>query len=139
MTGKRGHELKTGLPLALLVGGAVLLLGRAMQAQAPAPAKPSATVPGNVQNGKDLYLKYGCYACHNYAGHGGTAGARLVPMRRTVESFTAFVRNATTMPPYTVKVLSDAQLADVWAYVKTLPDSPPAKTIPLLNQLLNEK
>jgi mono/diheme cytochrome c family protein len=38
------------------------------------------------------------------------------------------------MPPYTAKVLSDAQLADIWAYVRTLPESRPAKDIPLLNE-----
>src|SRR5438874_2097497 len=30
---------------------------------------------GDVQKGKELYLKYSCYACHGYDGHGG-AGAR---------------------------------------------------------------
>jgi mono/diheme cytochrome c family protein len=88
---------------------------------------------GNGEQGKDLYLRYGCYACHGYAGHGG-AGPRLVPMRASVASFTSFVRNPPTMPPYTAKVLSDTQLADIWAYVKTLPQSPAAKDIPLLNQ-----
>jgi mono/diheme cytochrome c family protein len=92
-----------------------------------------AAAGGDVQRGKDVYLRYGCYACHGYAGHGGAA-ARLVPTRLPVTAFSAFVRNPATMPPYTAKVLSDAQLADVWAYVKSLPESPPAKSIPLLNQ-----
>ena len=93
---------------------------------------------GNSQAGKDLYLRYSCYACHGYAGHGG-AGARLVPMRMTLPSFTAYVRNPRQMPPYTAKVLTDAQLADVWAYIQTLPKSPLPKDIPLLIQMLNEK
>jgi hypothetical protein len=38
------------------------------------------------------------------------------------------------MPPYSAKVLWETQLADVWAYVKTIPESPPASSIPLLNQ-----
>lgn len=128
--------------LAPVVLGGVALSIATAEAQTstkPVPARAEAASAGSVPNGKDLYLKYSCYACHNYAGHGGTAGPRLVPMRRTVESFTTFLRNPTTMPPYSTKVLSDAQLADLWAYIRTLPESPSAKAIPLLNQLLSEK
>jgi ubiquinol-cytochrome c reductase cytochrome c subunit len=97
-----------------------------------------AQTPVNSKNGRELYISQGCYSCHNYAGHGGAAGPRLVPMRRTVESFTTFVRAPNAMPPYSPKVLSDAQLADIWAYIRTLPESPAVKEIPLLNQLLRE-
>ncbi|PYR15141.1 MAG: hypothetical protein DMF94_32835 [Acidobacteria bacterium] len=93
---------------------------------------------GNAQAGKDLYLRYSCYACHGYAGHGG-AGARLVPMRMTLASFTAYVRNPRQMPPYSTQALTDAQLEDVWAYIQTLPKSPLPKDIPLLMMMLNEK
>ena len=93
---------------------------------------------GNVQSGKELYLKYSCYACHGYDGHGG-AGARLVPMRMNPPGFTAYVRNPRQMPPYTAKVLSDAQLADLFAYIKSLPESPPASNIALLTRIINQK
>src|SRR6185295_3268604 len=79
---------------------------------------------GNPQQGKELYLKYSCYACHGYDGHGG-AGARLVPLAMTVTRFTAYVHNLPfSDTPSTEKVLSDAQLADLFAYVKSLPVSP---------------
>jgi mono/diheme cytochrome c family protein len=97
----------------------------------PARPSPSASPSPNVANGKDVYLRYSCWACHGYAGHGG-GGPRLVPGRLPLAAFTAIVRNPPTMPPYTAKVLSDAQLADVFAWLKTLPESPPAKDIPLL-------
>ena len=42
------------------------------------------------------------------------------------------------MPSYSAKALSDQQLADIWAYIKTLPDSPPAKDIPLIEELKAE-
>src|SRR5258708_6420082 len=99
-------------------------------------SNPAAT--GNAQNGKELYLKYSCYACHGYDGHGG-AGARLVPMRMNLPGFTAYVHNPRQMPPYTAKVLSDAQLADLFAYIKSLPESPAAKNIPLLIRIMGEK
>ena len=126
--------------LSILVAIACVMASKSgAMAQAPAPAaQTSAAAAGNAQAGKDLYLRYSCYACHGYAGHGG-AGARLVPSRMPLPSFTAYLRSPRQMPPYTAKVLSDAQVADVWAYIQTLPRSPAAKDIPLLNQLLSEK
>jgi len=94
--------------------------------------------PVDAQKGKELYLKYSCYACHGYDGHGG-AGARLVPLAMTVERFTAYVHNPRQMPPYTEKILSDAQLADLFAYIKSLPVSPAAKDIPLLSRIINQR
>src|SRR5579885_1919918 len=66
------------------------------------------------------------------------AGNPLNPMRMTQANFTALVRNPgapNRMPPYSAKVISDAQLADIYAYLKTLPDAPAAKDIPLLQQI----
>lgn len=108
---------------SVIVVAACVALGGESRAQ---------TAAGSVDKGKDVYLRYSCYACHGYAGHGG-ATVPLVPMRLPLPAFRAFVRNPPSMPPYTAKVLSDAQLADVWAYIKTLPVSPPAKSIPLLD------
>jgi ubiquinol-cytochrome c reductase cytochrome c subunit len=102
-------------------------------AQAPAAA-PS----GNAQSGKELYAKYSCYACHGYDGHGG-AGARLVPMRMNQPGFTAYIKNPRQMPPYTAKVLSDAQAADLFAYIKSMPESPSADKIQLLSRIINER
>ena len=91
-------------------------------------------IAADVAKGKELYVKYSCYACHSFDGHGG-AGARLVPMKLMQPVFTAYVRNSRVMPAYREKVMSDAELADVWAYLKTIPESPPAKSIALLEQL----
>jgi mono/diheme cytochrome c family protein len=49
--------------------------------------------------------------------------------------FTAYVRAPRLMPAYREKVMSDAELADVYAYIKSIPESPAAKNIPLLSQL----
>ena len=114
----------------------VAVVGAGLAVQATAQTQPPSA--GDARAGKDLYLRYSCYACHSYDGHGG-AGARLVPMRMTVERFTAYVHNPRQMPPYTTKVLSDAQLADLFAHIKSLPESPPAKNIPLLTRIINQK
>ena len=120
------------------------LIGFAVQPHAqtqPAPAQaPSAPPTGNAQAGKDLFLRYSCYACHGYDGHGG-AGARLVPLPMTAARFTAYIRNPPRpqMPAYSTTLLSDAQLADVWAYIKSMPASPDAKDIPLLARIMSGK
>src|SRR2546425_9987006 len=109
-----------------------------MLAALVAALQPFPPAAGNAQNGKELYLRCRCCACHGYDGHGG-AGARLVPMRMNLPGFTAYVHNPRQMPPYTAKVLSDAQLADLFAYIKALPESPPAKNIPLLTRIIDQK
>ncbi len=94
---------------------------------------------GNAAHGKELFVKYSCYACHGFSGQNGP-GARLVPMKIAQAGFIAYVRNPprpNQMPSYSAKAVPDADMADVYAYLKTLPDSAPAaKSIPLLNQIL---
>ena len=90
---------------------------------------------GNADNGKKLFSKYGCYQCHGTQGQGTTAGARLAPKPIALAALIAYVRRpAGQMPPYTAKVVSDAELGDLRAYLATIPEPPPAKNIPLLNQ-----
>jgi mono/diheme cytochrome c family protein len=94
----------------------------------------------SADSGKTLYNDtFMCYTCHGYSGQNGS-GARLVPMKKTQAAFIAYVRNPSQpnrMPSFSAKVMSDAQLADVYAYIKSLPNSEPdPKTIPLLNDLL---
>ncbi|PWT99118.1 MAG: hypothetical protein C5B51_27875 [Terriglobia bacterium] len=102
-------------------------------------AAAAAFAQGNAASGKDLYMKFNCYACHGFSGQNGS-GARLVPMKMTQQAFTDFVHKGRGgMPSYSAKVIPDAQLADVYAYIKTLPDlTPPAKSIPALSEILSQ-
>ena len=103
-------------------------------------AVTAANAQGNANNGKELYVKYTCYGCHGFSGQNGP-GIKLAPMKMTQDGFTKLVRSPgrpNQMPSYSEKVISDAQLTDIWAYLKTLPDSPAAKDIPLLNQMMNQ-
>jgi mono/diheme cytochrome c family protein len=121
--------------ILIVVGGAFATAQQPpVSAQQPQTAAPS----GNAQAGKDLYLRYSCYACHSYDGHGG-AGARIVPLAMTVQRFTTYLRNPRQMPPYSTKLLTDAQMADLWAYIKSLPVSPEAKDIPLLAEIMKQR
>ena len=86
---------------------------------------------GNAENGKKLFLKNGCYECHGTVGQGGT-GPRLAPRPLPAAALTAYVRKpGNGMPPYSAKVMSDVEVADVRAYLATIPEPP--KNIPLLN------
>jgi len=93
-------------------------------------------LPGqDAANGKKLFTKDGCYQCHGTQGQGTTAGARLAPKPLALAALITYVRQPKgQMPPYTAKVISDAELADIRAYLSSIPEPPPAKNIPLLNQ-----
>lgn len=87
----------------------------------------------SARNGRKLFDSYGCYQCHDHDGHGG-AGARLAPDPIPFAAFSKYVRQpAGEMPPYTKKVVSDQELADIYAYLQSIPAPPAAKNIPILN------
>lgn len=73
---------------------------------------------GDAQRGKELFVKTGCYQCHGYEAQGASTGPRLGPDPVPFPRFASYVRKPTAeMPPYTTKVLSDTQLADIYAFV----------------------
>ena len=111
------------------------LLASVVSAQTP-PAQTSAPAAprGNAENGKRIFSAYGCYQCHNYAAHGGGAGPRLAPRPIPFPAFTRAIREPRNqMPPYTQKVVTDQELADIYAFLSTIPAPPAANTIPILN------
>jgi ubiquinol-cytochrome c reductase cytochrome c subunit len=115
----------------MLLGG-LMLLAVAM-AQAQGTASGAAAPSGNADNGKKLFNTIGCWQCHGYSGQGG-AGAKIAPDPISYPNFSKYVRAPKgQMPPYTAKVLPDAQLADIYAFLKTIPKPPDPKSIPLLN------
>jgi mono/diheme cytochrome c family protein len=118
----------------LLVAGALVALASASVPAQPSPAAQSAPT-GNVENGKKAFTNYYCYACHGTVGQGGRDGVRIAPNPPSLTTITRYVRKPSgQMPPYTSKVLSDQEIADIYAFLRTIPASPSAKSIPLLNQ-----
>jgi ubiquinol-cytochrome c reductase cytochrome c subunit len=107
------------------------LIVAAMSAQTPAP-QTTAAPPGNAETGKKLFVSYGCYQCHGYEAQGSSAtGPRLGPRPIAFTAFSRYVRQPTgQMPPYTVKVVSDADLTNIYAFVSSRPA--PSTNIPLL-------
>jgi mono/diheme cytochrome c family protein len=96
---------------------------------------PGDELKGNAENGKKLFASYGCYECHGRQGAGASTGPRIGPPAITLAAVLRYVRAPSgQMPPYTAKVASDQDLADIYAYLKSFPAPRSAKDIPLLNQ-----
>src|SRR5580692_11750255 len=115
---------------SLAVGLFALPIARAQQASDAPPA-------GNAENGKKLFMSDGCYECHGRQGQGAaqTGAARIGPPQLTFEGFQSYVRQPTNqMPPYTSKAITDQDLGDIYAYLKSIPMPPKGKDIPLLNK-----
>ena len=115
-----------------ILGFMLLFAGAIVAAQAPA-APPS----GSVENGKRVFMKQTCYYCHGTVGQGaGNTGARLTPPARNAAGFIRYIRRpAGTMPAFTEKVVSDQDLTDVYAYLRSIPAAKSASDVPLLKQL----
>ena len=108
-----------------------------LQSANPAPPSNLSGLTGNAQNGNRIYAADGCYECHGRVGQGSqqTGGPRVGPPALTIDAFARYSRAPTgNMPPYTSKVVSDQDIADIYAFLKALPAAPQAKDIPLLNQ-----
>lgn len=108
------------------------LLSPTASGQAPAPA-------GDAERGKTLFADtYNCYACHGFDAQSGER--RLVPLNYTPEGFITFVQNS---PLPNMPAFPDASpqvLADIYAYIKTIPaDAPALDDVPLLKDILERR
>ena len=126
------HRLQRRHGLLLLAGLVHLIvlvhLLHAQEAPAPAQAAPA----GNVENGKKLYNAIGCWQCHGYSAQGG-GGPKIGPDPIPFQGFSRYVRKpGGAMPPYSPKVVSDASLADIYAFLKSIPKPPDPESIPML-------
>ena len=104
----------------------VLLISGANLAARQEPSKDS------IENGRRAYVRTGCYQCHGREGQGSPAtGPRLGPNPSPFPAFEAWVRQPKgEMPPYTSKVLSQTELADIYAFLRTRPRPAPASRLP---------
>jgi mono/diheme cytochrome c family protein len=142
VTRMRAIALVVALPLlALSIGPAH------PHAQAPAPARETAAPvtqtgqgqvaaqapAGRVDAGAAIYRKVGCFQCHVNEGQGGANGPKVGPDPVPFARFTQYIRKPTgDMPPYTEKVLSAQDLADIYAFLRARPRPPAVSAIPLL-------
>jgi mono/diheme cytochrome c family protein len=118
-----------------MLAGVVALSRSEAAAQSTDTAQKTAGAPaGNAQHGKTVYTVVGCYECHGRdAQSGGRTGPKLGPNPLPFAAFSHQVRTPRNdMPPYTAKVLSDADLADIYAFIQSLPQPPKVDSVPLL-------
>jgi mono/diheme cytochrome c family protein len=114
-----GFRVAAGL--AALAAGLVIGQGAALAADAA--------------RGKILFTqKYGCYQCHGTEGQGSqVTGPKLAPDPMPYDALSAFVRTSSrNMPPFREQILPNADLEDIYAYLKSIPPAKDWKSIPLL-------
>jgi mono/diheme cytochrome c family protein len=99
---------------------------------------PGTALAASAEHGKAMFIQHGCWQCHGTMGQGSIAtsgGTVIGPSALTFELFKNFVRSSKrAMPPYREAILSDADLADIYAYLQSIPKPPDPNSIPLLKQ-----
>ncbi len=130
-----GRDCRTQRKVAIIVLGLLLAVANAVAQDAEYGVPSEPVVRGKAQNGKRLYASYGCYQCHGGQAQGSIlTGPRIGPNPTGFSGFVRYIRQpAGDMPPYTSKLVSDTDLADIWAFLKGLPRPQDLDKIPLLS------
>jgi mono/diheme cytochrome c family protein len=118
--------LRVSAGLAALAAGLVI---------GPILVGHGAAFAADAARGKILFTqKYGCYQCHGTEGQGSqVTGPKLAPDPLPYDALSAFVRTSSgPMPPFREAILPNADLEDIYAYLKSIPPAKDWKTIPLL-------
>jgi mono/diheme cytochrome c family protein len=119
-------------PLVLAAACAIIAFGAAAL-----PVRAQDMPAGNADNGKRIYLADGCFLCHGRVGQGGGYNSLVPALAKTELPFEPFKlqlrQPAEDMPAYSEKVLTDQQVADIYAFVQSLSGRRNPKDIPLLN------
>jgi mono/diheme cytochrome c family protein len=109
----------------------LILAALALALAGPALADPPA---GNAAKGKRVYLADGCYECHGRVGQGGAFLGPTPSLAATELPYEAFLQQlrepVNNMPAYAASVLPEAQAADIYAYLKSLPGRPAPDALP---------
>ncbi len=93
--------------------------------------------PGDAVEGKRLYLAVGCFTCHGRSGQGGAMNGPAPILAKTKMPFEGFkgqLRSPVNdMPAYSEKVMTDKQIADIYAFVEQLPGPRPTKDMKIFD------
>jgi mono/diheme cytochrome c family protein len=93
--------------------------------------------PGDPVEGTRLYLAVGCFTCHGRSGQGGAMNGPapiLAQTKMPFEGFKGQLRGpANEMPAYSEKVMTDKQIADIYAFVESLPGPRPTKDMKIFD------
>jgi mono/diheme cytochrome c family protein len=92
---------------------------------------------GDAASGKRIFLKDGCFTCHGRSGQGGSYNGPAPILAHTALPFDGFkgqIRNPSNdMPAFSDAVLSDKDIADIYAFVESLPGAGSPKDHPILS------
>jgi mono/diheme cytochrome c family protein len=109
----------------------------AVAAISAAAAQAQDAPHGDAASGKRLYLADGCFTCHGRAGQGGAYNTPAPILAHTAMPFDGFkgqIRNPINdMPAFPTAILSDKDIADIYAFVESLPGARAPKDFPILN------
>ncbi|MDB5405583.1 MAG: hypothetical protein JWL84_495 [Rhodospirillales bacterium] len=116
-----------------LLAAALLLAAAGVAAPAWSQDAPP---PGNAAEGKKIYLADGCYECHGRVGQGGAFNGPAPILAKTqlpYEAFAQQLRNPSNdMPTYSATVMSDKDVADVFAFLQSLSGPMEANAAPAI-------
>ena len=94
--------------------------------------------PGDAAEGKRLYLATGCFTCHGRSGQGGAMNGPAPMIAKTAMPFDGFTgqlrQPINDMPAYSEIVMSDRQIADIYAFLQTLSGPLPTKDIAIFKE-----
>ena len=112
--------------LNLSAAAASLAIGAVIAATAlGGPARAQDAPSGDAGAGKRLYHADGCYYCHGHSGQGGALNGPAPVLARTQmpwEGFQNQLRHPSNeMPAYADGVMSDKEMADIYAFLQSLP------------------
>jgi ubiquinol-cytochrome c reductase cytochrome c subunit len=126
-------RIKT-LAIASFIAASLVTGAGMLSAQTAVPA-------GAAKHGQQLFMLNGCYECHNTLGQGTGSraagsgpGPNLAPAPIPFAGFLRQVRTPRgTMPPYDARLLSNQDVADIYAFLAAQPPARDPHTIALLN------
>jgi len=97
-------------------------------------AEAQTTPKGDAKAGLTEFRKFGCYSCHGIVGQGTLRdGPRLNAAALGYPAVLAQLRTPRyEMPAYTTVQISDSGVADIYAYLSSVPKGPDPKSIKAL-------
>ena len=129
--------MKSVLGFLVAAASVTFCVGMFCVAMFDVPARAQDAPAGDAANGQRIYLADGCFTCHGRSGQGGAYNGPAPILAHTALPFDGFkgqLRNPSDdMPAYSDAVLSDKDIADIYAFVQTLPGPSSAKDIAILN------
>lgn len=128
--------MRSGIVAAAAAVAMLVAVASTRDAQAQNGGGQQAAPKGDAKAGQQVYRIIGCWECHGSEAQGGAVtGPRLA---HTALPFAAVLQQLrvpqNAMPPYEPAAVSDADVANIYAWLESLPAPQSAANIPLLSQ-----